>query len=200
MMWRWIVRAYISFMLFWVLLFGAFVSLKELSRLLAYTHFPGIFEWAAAHVLIAAFLAGLIAGQVPVDSRFTGERWFRSKDGSGFENLKLEKLRPWTWLAVTPIAVLGIGALFLELHRSVLSGLTLSSFLSDLVSKNCANVWTRRNWFDTFCNVQSVLLAPWVASIGYSISPFVQRRTLQFSAVLRNRRDASDVQAEHSRD
>jgi hypothetical protein len=192
-MWRWILRAYVSFMLFWVLLFCAMLVLKELCRLLAYTFLPGILEWVGTHVFPAALLVGIVAGQAPVNSRFTGEKWFRSKDGNGFEDLKLETLRPWTWLMLTPIAVLGLTLMFLEQRQSVFSDLTFGHFLSELFLRSCADIWARKYWFDESCNVQSVLIVPWIASIGYSIAPAVQRFALLGFSVFRNSREESDV-------
>lgn len=195
-MWRWTSRVYVSFMLFWVLVFGTVVSLRVLAHLLTQASFPGASVWFASHVFLTALLAGWLAGQVPVDSRLTGEGWFRSKDGKTFEGLKLVQLRPWTWLMVTPIVILGITALFLKESRSVFSSTTLSSFLGDLISKNCSSVWAQKNWFDTSCNVQLVLLAPWVASIGYSIAPWVQKHGPQVLWALRSSRGADNAQEE----
>jgi hypothetical protein len=193
-MWRWTIRVYVSLVFFWVLLFCAVISLKELAYLLTKASFPWVSDWFGAHTLLTALLAGLIAGQVPVDSRLTGEGWFRAKDGKSFEGFKLDALRPWTWLIVTPVVVAGITALFLEESWSVFSFPTLIGLYDDLVVRNCSDVWAKKNWFDNSCNVQLVLLSPWVASIGYSIAPAIRKRGSQVFAEFRNSHEVSGVQ------
>ena len=194
---RWAIRVYVSFVLFVVFVFGAVVGLKELVRLLAYASFPWVGEWFSTHTLLTASIAGLLAGQVPVDSRLTGEGWFRTKEGNNFEGLKLDALRPWTWLIVTPISVLAVAALYFEESQSVYSSLTLSGLYSELVARNCSYVQANKYWFDNFCNVQLVILAPWVASIGYSIAPAIRKRGFKALALFRNSNERIGSQQEH---
>jgi hypothetical protein len=191
---RWIVRLYVSFVLFVVFVFCDVAALKEMAHLLAKAGLPAVSGWFSAHDFLAALFAGLFAGLVPVDSRLTGEGWFRSKHGRGFEGFRLDQLRPWTWLMVTPLVIFGVTALFLEETQSALSITTLSSFIGNLIARNCSDVWTQKNWFDTSCNVQLVLVAPWIASVGYSIAPIIRKRGSQVLLAIRNSGEITEVQ------
>jgi hypothetical protein len=195
-MWRWIIRAYVSLMIFLFLLFVFVVGFKEIAHVFTRAGFPWLSEWFSAHALWTAFLVGIVAGQVSVDSRLTGEGWFRSKDGKSFEGFKLEQLRPWTWLMVSPILILGVLVWCFEQNQSVLSGPTLASFYHDLIMRNCSVAWTRRYWFDNSCNVQMLFIASWIASLGYSVAQAIRRRSSRIVNKFRGPNDLGDLQKE----
>jgi len=191
-MWRWIVRIYVSLMVFLVLLFCAVVSMREVSRLLLHFGSPWFLEWLRADVLWAALLAGVMAGQVPVGSSLTGEGWFRSKDGKTFEGFKLEELRPWTWLLISPLFLLGVVAwCFGQSQPGVTSGLTLSSFYHDFLMPSCPDVYARGYLLNTSCNMQLLFVASWMASIGYSLGPVVKMQGTKMLMSLRNKSESA---------
>ena len=175
-MWRWVIRAYVILMIFLVLLFASVVVFKEVAHVFTMAGSPWLSEWFRGHALLTAFLAGVMAGQVPVDSRLTGEGWFRSKDGKSFEGFKLEALRRWTWLLLSPLLLIAVMAWWFEQDQSVFSGPTLTGIYRELLIRNCSDVWAHKYWFDNSCNIQMVLLAPWIASIGYSLAPALRKR------------------------
>ena len=177
-------------MIFLVLLFASAIVLKEVAHVFSMAGFPWLSGWFRVHTLVTAFFAGVVAGQVPVDSRLTGEGWFRSKDGKSFESFKLEEFRLLTWLLLSPLFLIGLVAWWFEQSPSVLSTPTLTGFYHDLLMRNCSDVWARRYWFDNSCNLQMVLVAPWMASIGYSLAPTLRRRG---SLVLHRLRNASEA-------
>jgi hypothetical protein len=174
-MWRWIIRAYVSLMVFLVLLFVSVVVFKEVAHLLTWAGYSRLPDWFGEHTLLTALLAGVMAGQVPVDSRLTGEGWFRSKDGKSFEGFKLEVLRRWTWLLLSPLFLIGITVWWFQQDQSAFSSSAVSGIYHELLARNCSNVWARKYWFDNSCNIQMVLIAPWMASIGYSLAPTLRR-------------------------
>jgi hypothetical protein len=180
-MWRWIIRIYVSLMVFLVFLFVTIVAIRAGARLLVSAGSPMLIEWLRGHVLSSAFLTGMIAGFVPVGSSLTGEGWFRSKNGSTFEGFKLEEIRPWTWLILSPIFFLGVVVWCLEQSQSVLWSLTLASFYHNFLMPTCSDVWARGYWFNQSCNMQLLFVASWVSAIGYSLAPFVRRSVLSIS-------------------
>ena len=174
-MWRWIIRAYVSLMVFLVLLFVSVVVFKEVAHLFTKAGSPWLSEWFAEHTLLTAFLAGLVAGQVPVGSRLTGEGWFQSKDGKSFEGFKLEELRRWTWLLLSPLFLIGVVVWWILQSQGAFSISALFAIYRDLLVRNCSNVWAQKYWFDDSCNIQMVFIAPWIASIGYSAAPILRK-------------------------
>jgi len=166
--------------------------MREVSRLLLHFGSPWFLEWLRADVLWAALLAGVMAGQVPVGSSLTGEGWFRSKDGKTFEGFKLEELRPWTWLLISPLFLLGVVAwCFGQSQLGVTSGLTLSSFYHDFLMPSCPDVYARGYLLNTSCNMQLLFVASWMASIGYSLGPVVKMQGTKMLMSLRNKSESA---------
>jgi hypothetical protein len=106
-MWRWVIRLYVSLIVFVLLLFGAGVLVIRVAHLLMKVGSPLLSQAIHAHILFTMFLLGMVAGQVHLGSNFTGRGWFRSKSGLTYEGFRLEKLKPWTWLFVSPLILLG---------------------------------------------------------------------------------------------
>lgn len=182
-MWRWIIRSYVSFMLFWVLMFGAGIALIEANHLFLLMGSSLLSRWLHAHIMWTLFLLGIMSGQVTLGSNFTGKGWFRSKDGQTYEGLKLEELKPWTWLLVSPVFVLGVIFWFMEkIESSVFSNLSFESFYHDFLMPNCSNVELRAYQFSTSCGTQLLFVGFWMASIGYSLAPMVRKRGAKFFA------------------
>jgi hypothetical protein len=177
-MWRWIIRIYVSFMVYVIMLFASGVLLIRVAHLLMKIGSPLLVQWIHNHVLLTMFLLGVVAGQVVLGSNFTGRGWFRSKSGLTYEGFKLEKLKPWTWLFVSPLFLLGTGFWYLEQRElGVLSGHTLSSFYHDFLIPDCSNVAWATAYRDAVpCSMQLFFVGFWMASIGYSLAPIVRKR------------------------
>ena len=107
--------------------------------------------------------------------RLTGEGWFRSKDGKSFEGFKLEELRRWTWLLLSPLFLIGVVVWWILQSQGAFSISALFAIYRDLLVRNCSNVWAQKYWFDDSCNIQMVFIAPWIASIGYSAAPILRK-------------------------
>jgi hypothetical protein len=189
-MWRWIIRVYVSLMVFWILLFLSVATLKEVSHLFLRVDSPWLSVWMRSHLLWTAFLAGAIAGQVPVGTDFTGEGWFRSKDGKTFEGFRLEELRQWTWLILCPLFLLGVVVWWFENGQGILSSPTLVGFYRNVVMADCSSTWGQSNWFNSSCNTQLLFVASWLASIGYSLAPSIRALGSQALKALRNNGEA----------
>ena len=198
-MWRWIIRLYVSVVLFVFLLFCSGVLLIRVAHLLMEAGSPVLLQWIHTHYLFAMFLLGVLAGQVVLGSNFTGRGWFRSKDGLTYEGFKLEKIKPWTWLLVSPVFLLGVIAWFLEKSESgVLSGLSFVNFYNDVLIPNCPLASWKNPQLYPFCGEQLLCGGTWMASVGYSLAPLVRRPG---SRLLRNMRKTNGIKipAEESR-
>ena len=167
-MWRWIIRLWVSVVLFVFLSYLSGALLLTGIRLLAWGGFPMFLQWVHAHYLFTMFLLGVLAGQVVVGSNFTGSGWFRSKSGQTYEGFKLEKIKPWTWLLFSPIFLLGVVSWVLERNDSVIvSNITLMNFYSDVLMPNCSLSWWRNQLLNPYCGEQLLCVGIWMAAIGY---------------------------------
>jgi hypothetical protein len=190
-MWRWIIRVWVSIVVFWILMFSNGAILITVARLMARIGLPFLLQLFHAHVLFTMFLLGVLAGQVVVGSNFTGRGWFRSKSGLTYEGFKLEKIKSWTWLIVSPVFLLGVVSWMQErIESGVLSNLTLVSFYRDVLMPNCSLSSWKNYQLYPFCGVQLICVGIWMASIGYSLAPLVRRHG---SRLLRSMRNSHDV-------
>jgi hypothetical protein len=152
---------------------------------------PLLLQWIHTHYLLAMFLLGLLAGLVILGSNVTGRGWFLSKDGLTYEGFKLEKIKPWTWLLISPVFVLGVIAWFLEKSVSgIHSGLSFANFYYDVLMPNCPLASWKYPGLYPFCGEQLVFVGIWMASIGYSLAPLVRKCS---SRLLRSMRGASEM-------
>jgi hypothetical protein len=191
-MWRWIIRLYVSFVVFVFLLYCSGVLLIQVSRLLLWADSPLFLQWIHAHVLFTMFLIGVLAGQAVLGSNITGRGWFRSKSGLSYEGFKLEIIKPWTWLLISPVFMLGVVSWILERSESgVWSNITLVNFYHDVLKPNCSLSWWRNYQLYPFCGIQLLCVGIWMASIGYSLAPLVRRHGSRLLRSLRNVNDAT---------
>lgn len=157
-MWRWIIRIYVSFVLFFLLLGCSGVLLIRMVHLLAKAGSSVLMQWVHSHFLFTMSLLGVLAGQVVLGSNFTGRGWFRSKSGQSYEGFKLEKIKPWTWLLVSPVFLFGVIAWFLEQSGSgVFSRFSFVNFYIDVLKPNCSATSWRYYALYPFCGVQLYL-------------------------------------------
>jgi len=190
-MWRWIVRVYVSLVVFWFLMFMSSLALIEVTRLMSRMGLPFLTQLVHSHVLFTMFLLGVLAGQVVLGSNLTGRGWFRSKSGQTYEGFKLEKLKPWTWLLVSPIFLLGVVSWCLEQSESeVLSSLSFAGFYQGFLMPNCSNIPLRAYQFNIACTMQLLFVGFLMASIGYSLAPWVRRRGSRW---VRSMRSANEL-------
>jgi hypothetical protein len=167
--------------------------LITVARLMARIGLSFLTQLIHSHVLFSMFLLGVLAGQVVVGSNFTGRGWFRSRSGLTYEGFKLETLKPWTWLLVSPVFLLGVVSWMQErIESGVLSNLTLVSFYHDVLMPNCSLSSWKNYQLYPFCGVQLICVGIWMASIGYSLAPLVRRHG---SRLLRSMRNAHEVSA-----
>ena len=176
-MWRWIIRVWVSLVLFWFLLFNHGLVFVVVVRLIAKAGLPFFVQWPHGHIVLTLFLLGIAAGQFPLGSKFTGEGWFRSKDGQSYEGFKLEELKPWTWLLVCPVFLLGVFGWFLEQSNLGNSAnFSFANFYQGFLMPNCSNTPLKAYQFNPSCTMQFLFVGIWMASIGYSLAPMVRRR------------------------
>lgn len=176
-MWRWIIRIWVSIVMFWFLMFmsgGILASLVHLSLRMQF--FP-LRQWIRDHDLLTMFLLGVSAGLPVLDSRFTGRGWFRSKSGLTYEGFKLEKIKRWMWLLISPVLILGVVA-WLETQREMggLTGAAFSSFYHGFMMPNCSSGGLLRYRGDTTCSTNLLAVGTWLASVGYSLAPAIRKR------------------------
>jgi hypothetical protein len=148
----------------------------EVVRLIATAGLPFLLRFFHAHALLMMFLSGVLAGQVVLGSNFTGRGWFRSHDGLTYEGFKLEEIKPWIWLLVSPVFALGVIAWFQEQRGpGTLSSLSFVNFYHDVLMPNCSLSWWKNYPLYPFCGVQLIFVGTWIAAIGYSLAPLVRR-------------------------
>ena len=182
-MWRWIIRLWVSVVLFVFLMFCSSVLLIRVTHLFAKIGFPLLLQETHAHVIVTMFLLGMATGQVVLGANFTGRGWFRSKSGQSYEGFKLEKIKPLTWLLVSPVFVLGIVAWLQERRESgAHSNLFFVNFYNDVLTPNCSFSWWKNYQLYPLCGVQLLSVGIWTAAVGYSCAPMVRR---SFSKLLR---------------
>jgi len=190
-MWRWIIRVYVSFVIFVFLMFCSGVLLVRVAHLLVWAGSPLHLQLIHTHYLFTMLLLGVLAGQVVLGSNFTGRGWFQSKSGLIYEGFKREKIKPWTWLLVSPIFVLGVVGWVLERSESsIWSNITLVNFYNDILIPNCPLSWWKNHRLYPYCGEQLLCVGIWMASIGYSLAPLVRRHG---SRLLRSMRNAHEV-------
>jgi hypothetical protein len=180
-MWRWVIRVWVSLVLFWLMMFFHGLVYVEVARLVARAGLTFLVQWPHSHIVSTLFLLGIVAGRYSLGSRFTGEDWFRSKDGKTYEGFKLEELKPWTWLLVSPIFLLGVFGWFLEQSNTgVSSNLSFANFYNGFLMPNCSKTPLRAYQYNPSCTMQFLLVGVWVASVGYSLAPTVCRLGKRF--------------------
>ncbi len=186
-MWRWIIRVYVAFVVFVLLLFGISAGLLQINHLLIRTGFYGLSRSTHEHILPTMLLLGLAAGQVYLGSNFTGRGWFRSKSGLTYEGFKLEKLKPWSWLIVSPVLLAGIVFWFaIQREDGAQSVISWQSFYQGFLMPECSN----RRIFgvggnDLQCGIHLMFLGTWIAAVGYSLAPALRKRVLTLYRSLR---------------
>jgi hypothetical protein len=123
------------------------------------------------------FLLGMLAGQVYLGSNFTGRGWFRSKSGATYEGFKLEELKPWTWLILSPVLMLGVFFWFAVRGEAGLLGqTTLSDFYRGFLMPDCSNARLLAYKGDLTCSMHLMYFGTWIAAVGYSLAPAFRRR------------------------
>lgn len=175
-MWRWIVRVYVSFVVFGLLLFLSGALLIRTAHFLARVGFPVFSHWFHSHVLLIMFLLGVTIGQVVLGSNFTGRGWFRSKSGLTYEGFKLEELKGWSWVIVSPVLLAGIIFWYaMQRDGGVLTQIGWQSFYRGFLMPECSNRKVLGIGGDSACSIQLMFLGTWVASVGYSLAPTARR-------------------------
>lgn len=179
-MWRWVIRIYVAFIVFLVLMFFSGMIFIKVERLLIRVGYPSLSRTAHEHPLAVIFLIGFAAGHLYLGSNFTGRGWFRSKSGLTYEGFKLEALKPWSWAIVSPVLLMGIAFWFqIQREDGTFAQIAWQSFYDGFLMPNCSN----RRFFaisgDAACSVNLMFLGMWVASIGYSLAPIARKRVLR---------------------
>jgi hypothetical protein len=189
-MWRWIIRVYVSFLVFVIFMFGTSAFFINVTRLLVRAGLPQLSQLVHAHVLITMFLLGVLAGQVVLGSNFTGRGWFRSKSGRTYEGFKLEMIKPFTWLMISPIFLMGVASWVLTQSESrVVTRLSFANFYRDVLMPNCSISYWKNYQLYPYCGVQLICVGIWMASIGYSLAPLVRRHGTRYFRSLRGAND-----------
>jgi hypothetical protein len=175
-MWRWLVRIYVAFVLFFLTMFIAIVGAVKVNRLLVLVGIAWLSRVMHAHPLVTIFLVGLIAGQVYLGSNITGRSWFRSKSGLTYEGFMLEKIKPWTWLMVLPISLCILFFVALEeSHTVAMVHLSFLELVREATVPNCLAVPLKESYRFTACSTPMALSGSWLASVGYSLGPWTRR-------------------------
>ena len=195
-MWRWIIRIWISIVMFWFLMFMNGLILNSLVHLFLRVGVVAVRQGIRDHPLLTMFLLGLTAGLPELGSNFTGEGWFRSKSGPTYEGFKLETIKRWMWLLISPVLMLAV-VVWSDNQRGMgmLSGrATLSSFFHEAVLPNCSSGGLLRYRGDTTCSTSLLTVGVWLAAIGYSLAPAIR---MHGAKLLRTRRN-TEVKADQS--
>lgn len=193
-MWRWIIRIWISIVMFWFLTFMSGLILSSVVHLFLRMELVALRQAIRDHHLVAMFLLGLAAGLPVLGSRFTGRGWFRSKSGLTYEGFKLEEIKRWMWLLISPALMLGVFVWGESQHgMGVLSGrAALSSFYHELVMPNCSSGGLLSYRGDTTCSASLLTVGIWLSAVGYSVAPAIR---MGGAKLLRARRN-TEVEAD----
>ncbi len=176
-MWRWIIRIWVSFVVFWFHMFMGGLVLASLVHLSLRMEFLFLRQMIRDHDLLTMFLLGVCVGLPVLDSRFTGRGWFKSKSGLTYEGFKLEKIKRWMWLLVSPVLILGVAAwIETQSNMGVLGSATFSGFYHEVLMPNCSAGGLLRYRGDTTCVMNLLTVGTWLASVGYSLAPAIRSR------------------------
>lgn len=158
------------------MMFMSGLILASLVHLSLRIEFLSLRQWIRDHDLLTMFLLGISAGLPVLGSRFTGRGWFRSKSGLTYEGFKLEKIKRWMWLLISPVLIVGVVA-WIETQREMVgfSDATFSNFYHEFLIPNCSSGGLLRYRGDTRCSMNLLIVGTWLASIGYSLAPFFRR-------------------------
>ena len=174
---RWVIRIWVSIVVFWFLMLTSGLTLASLVHLSLRLGFFPLRQWIRDHDLLTMFLLGVCTGLPVMDSRFTGRGWFKSKSGLTYEGFKLEKVKRWMWLLISPVLILGVWAwVETQGEMGTLSGATLSSFYHEFLMPNCSSGGLLRYRGDTTCSMNFLTVGTWLASVGYSLAPAIRSR------------------------
>ena len=173
---RWIIRIWVSIVVFWFMMFMSGMVLASAVHLSLRMDLPFLRENIRHHDLLTMFLLGVMTGLPVLGSGFTGRGWFRSKRGLTYEGFKLEAIKRWMWLLISPVLFVGVIA-WIETQREggVLFSVTWSSFYHGFLMPDCANRPLLRYTGDTTCIMNLLFVGTWLASVGYSLAPIVRR-------------------------
>jgi hypothetical protein len=191
-MWRWIVRAYVAFVVFVFLQFVCGVGLLELNHFLIRYGYFRLNSLMHEYTLTVMFLLGLVAGMAYLGSNFTGQGWFRSKSGLTYEGFRLEAFKRWTWLIASPILIVGIFFwVAIQKENGVLAQINWLGFYRGFLMPECSNRKSLGIGSDLQCELHLMFLGMWVAAVGYSFAPIVRKQVLRVLKQLRKRRGPS---------
>jgi hypothetical protein len=186
-MWRWVIRVYVAFVVFVILLFCLGAGLRQIDHLLVWTGSHALDRLVHDYMLSTMFLMGLAAGQIYVGSNFTGRGWFRSKSGLTYEGFKLEELKSWNWLIVCPVLLAGILFwLAIQMEGGVLAAISWQSFYRGFLMPECSNRRILGIGGDPQCGIHLMFLGTWMAAVGYSLAPALRKRVLMAYRSLRS--------------
>lgn len=176
-MWRWVIRIYVAFVVFVFLMFLFVVLVIELGNLFGRSLHFNVRHIAHEHPLLVMFLIGMAAGQIYLGSSFTGRGWFRSKSGLTYEGFRLEMLKPWTWVIVSPVLLAGVLFWYsAQKEAGTLPQFDWQSFYRGFLMPDCSNRRILGVSGDMACSLNLMFLGTWVASIGYSLAPVFRKR------------------------
>jgi hypothetical protein len=163
--------------MFWFSMFMSGLILASIVHLSLRMGFLPLRQWIRDHDLFTMFLLGALAGLPVLGSRFTGRGWFRSKSGHTYEGFKLENIKRWMWLLISPVLLLGIVA-WIETRGGMggLSGATSSKVYHELLMPDCSSGGLLRYRGDTTCSMNLLTVGTWLASVGYSLAPIIRSR------------------------
>ena len=184
---RWVIRIWVSVVVFWFHMFIAGLALASLVHLSLRMDFSSLRQLIRDHHLLTMFVLGVCVGLPVLDSRFTGRGWFKSQSGLTYEGFKLEKIKRWMWLLISPVLILGV-MVWVETQGGMdsLSSATLSSFYHELLMPNCSSGGLLRYRGDTTCSRSLLTVGTWLASVGYSLAPAVRSRSAKLLRAWRN--------------
>jgi len=173
-MWRWIIRVYVAFIVFFVMMFISGVVLINANHLLVWANVANLSNFIHAHILLTMFLLGLVAGQVYLGSNFTGRGWFRSKSGMTYEGFKLETLKPWSWLIISPVLFAGLIFWFeIQKENGVFAQINWLNFYHGFLLPE-SPCYLHELGKNRSCGLNFMFLGTWIAAIGYSLAPYLR--------------------------
>lgn len=173
---RWLLRLYVFFILFFALLFLHSLVLVILVRRLQHFGVGEPSRFIHDHLLLTMLLLGTLVGYGQWGANLTGLTWFRSKSGLVWEGFRLEKIKPWAWILVSPALPVGLFFWF-EIHMAggALETLSWKNLFEGFFKPNCSAVQIFRIGGEQNCFLHLLFVGTWMAAVGCSLAPGLRR-------------------------
>jgi hypothetical protein len=164
-----------------------------LAYLLSKIGSPELWQALHTHLFARALAVGLLAGLVPLQTWIAATGVLNPKDVRVIRRLNPDRLKPWTFVFLSPVLLLVLGNWTLHWiensgrYESVFrtsSPYHVSELFKGFLSTDCSSTGgSAMFWGDTYgfqCMIHAQLIAVWLIALGYSLAPYFRKMVLPF--------------------